>query len=736
MSHILITEPNQEPYYELSLINNKKCKIDVNSLSKIMHVNHDSLNFIPNWFLHNTGYIVCSIPSNQILNYKRTFYMHRYLLNQYNYDGRISVDHINQDPTDNRLSNLRLSTQSTQNHNQRKKERNFIKLSGFDTDIQLPEYIELVKEETIKTTRNGKEYTSILPEHFRIVSKYLNFEKHSTKSSKISLKERLSDALIKRYNLIVNSYVNIKDLCIDGYRFTTIDEFENHTLEYIKILCNITIDKITDDDDFLENSKIKKVNIPKYVSYSPPKKGRGSQLTYDRRNKETNERTEFSSSSSKFKSLDDKFIKIVELMKKNQVEIIWDVKPDFINELNEIQSITNDHNFSKECLMEIKNSCMNKTPRLKPNPLDIIIITKLNNDIENINKSIVTSVMQINYDRVSQIINNQLKLDTMNKISEDYLKHTNLDFIEEYNIIKNMILTEMTSRKDKKSTSKQVKKTLPCEQDLLDLTSKLSNTLPTTTITKQQSILNNQKPKYNWKFDIDTIIDMVKDKGVLTYQEISKKYTDIEDNMISISDVQNVCTNSRAYSLDESDFLNRSDMSFEEYKSKRQSDVRLDMTHKTMDQKYSDISSNQYKELCKTNSISKRTCTSITLVQIFKDKYSILTAQKTALKYKNKMDETVSECLVKQIWSGSSQLFKDDFINQTDITYQQYLEDVKKEKTEFSRPLEYKKKFDEIIDGIDKKTIKELNRTHIKTLKMVGKDDIFINNLRKQIKTL
>ena len=52
----------------------------------------------------------------------------------------------------------------------------------------------------------------------------------------------------------------------------------------------------------------------------------------------------------------------------------------------------------------------------------------------------------------------------MNKISEDYLKHTNLDFIEEYNIIKNMILTEMTSRKDKK-----VKKTLPCEQDLLDL---------------------------------------------------------------------------------------------------------------------------------------------------------------------------------------------------------------------------------------------------------------------------
>ena len=281
MSYQLINEPNQEPYYELSLLNGEKCKIDVNSLTKVTNVQISNIcdNFEPTWYITN-NYVICSIPSNKLIgDAKRFLYMHRYLLNQYNYDGRISVDHINQDPTDNRLCNLRLATQSTQNHNQRKKERNFIKLTGFDTEIQLPEYIEFVKEETIKTTRNDKDYTSILPEHFWIVSKYLNFEKHSSKSSKMSLKERLSDALIKRYNLIVNSYVNIKDLCIDGYCFTTNDEFENHTLEYIKILCNVSIEKIADDEDFLESSKIKKVNIPKYVSYSPAKKGRGSQLT-------------------------------------------------------------------------------------------------------------------------------------------------------------------------------------------------------------------------------------------------------------------------------------------------------------------------------------------------------------------------------------------------------------------------------------------------------------------------
>ncbi len=729
MSYTLITKPNEEPYYELSLMNNKTCKIDINSFTKIKNVEIDNIcdDFEPNWYINN-GYVMCSIPSNKLLgNTSRFIYMHRYLLNQFNYDGKISVDHINQDQTDNRLFNLRLATQSTQNHNQTKKERNFIKLTGFDTEIQLPEYIEYVKEETIKSTRNGEECDSILPEHFRIVSKYLEFEKHSSKSSKISLKERLSDALIKRYNLNINSTVNIEDLYIDGYRFKNNNEFEKHTVEYINVLCNISIETIPNNDDFLEKSKIKKNNLPKYVSYASAKAGRGSQLIYDRRNKETGERTEFTSSCSKFKSLDDKFIEIIDLMKKNKVDIVWNIKPDFVNQLNEINIITNSKDFSKECLMEIKNSCQNKTHRLKPNPVDIIIITKLNNDIENINKSVISSIMGINYDRISQIINNELKLDTMSKISEDYINHTNSDFINEYNTIKSMIISEMALRKEKKSKPENVKKQLPNNQDLLDLTSKL--TITPSTI----PMLNRHK---NWKFDIDTIINMVKDKGVLTYQQISEKYTDVEGKPISISDVQNVCSNNKAYSLDEDDFINinHSDISFEEYKSKRQADVRLDMSHKTMKDKYADITTDKYKKLCKTNSLSKRTCDSETMVDIFMDKYTILTSIKTSLKYKNKKGEVVSDALVKQIWSGSTALFVDDFINRTDITYEQYLTDIKKDKTEFSRPLEYKQKYEDILEGIKNGEIKSLNRTHIKTLKMIGKDDKFINQLKSQIK--
>jgi len=122
------------------------------------------------------------------------------------------------------------------------------------------------------------------------------------------------------------------------------------------------------------------------------------------------------------------------------------------------------------------------------------------------------------------------------------------------------------------------------------------------------------------------------------------------------------------------------------------------------------------------------------MVDIFMDKYTILTSIKTSLKYKNKKGEVVSDALVKQIWSGSTALFLDDFINRTDITYEQYLTDIKKDKTEFSRPLEYKQKYEDILEGIKNGEIKSLNRTHIKTLKMIGKDDQFINQLKSQIK--
>lgn len=732
----LITN-EKESYYEIELANNNFCKVNIETIDKIKNVKIDefNINYFPTWYKSKNGYIVCSIskyPSN-------TLYMHRYLMNQFNYDGKISVDHINQDKTDNRLENLRLATQSTQNHNQKKKERQFIKPFGFDVEFQLPQYIEFVKEEKIKTTKNGKEVEGILPDHFRIVSCYLGFEKHASKSSKLTIKERLCSALCKRYYLVINSIDKITDLCIDGYQLKTIKEFEEHTIDFVKGLCNITLDKITNDDEFPENSRITRINLPKHISYTSAKGIRGSSLSYEK--KIDGKKFTFSSSSSKNKTLDEKYIQIINLMNENKVDFIWNEKPDFINDNNEIinlQEMMNDiiikkmkketqgetkeiiiennkfkKEFSEECLKEIVKSRNDKITRKKLNPIDIIIIQKLNKDIDNISKSVVAFVLLTTDEKVSQIIQNELNHIDMDKITNDFQNYSNSKFIEEYKNIKKDVIEEIKKRKEKQGTGFKLKSKTNIKND-------------------------------DWKFDIETIICMVKDKEFFTFDKIAEKYKDIKGNEISVSDVQNVCCNGRSYWLDESDFIDRTDISYQEYKSKREKNTRhkIKLPSSNINSNTEKVYTNEELEENKINSISKRTCDANVMINIFKDKYTILTALKTSLKYKNKKGEQITEAIVKQIWCGSTKLFETDFIDynlennlENKITYQQYLRDIEIDKTVFSKPLESHEKFNELLKGVEKKTIKELTRTHIKHIKLCGYDEKYIIDLRQKIKS-
>jgi hypothetical protein len=722
MEFIKIIKNNQPPYYELKIYNNLTCKIDLNSLDKISNVYIPGvcIKFTPTWYLNN-GYIMCSIPESKNISESHTIYMHRYLMNQFEYDGKLSVDHINRDKTDNRLSNLRIATQSDQNHNRTLKERNYIKPDGFDVEFQLPEYIEYQAESKIKTTKDDKEIESTLPAHFRIHSKYIGFDKHSTKSNKLTIKERLSNALSKRYNLVINnSTKNIKDLYIDGYQFNSNQEFEKHTIECINVLCGFNIDKIPSDDDFLEDSRIKKSNIPTYVYYTPPKNSRGSQLTYDKNNKETKERTQFSSSGSKFKSLDDKFDEIISLMHKNKVEFIWNEKPSFIDDKNQVSDIKSNSEYSLEWLNEIKSSRIEKKQRDKHNPVDIIIIKKLNTDFNNkINKTVTSDIIQLTTDRITLIINDKISNNNIDigKVADDYTNHTNSDFIDEYNKIKKEIEEESEKRKE----------------------SQINNLLNRKPIGENNPVkVPEVKPliikKNGWKIDVLTIILMVQDKGTLTFNEIAKKYKDIDGNSISLSDVQNICSPGRSYWLDKEDFEEDFPMTYQEYKDKRASNVRIMMANQANSNIKDKVGDEKYLEICKTNSISKRTCDSQTMVDIFLDKYTSLTAAKSSLKHTNKNGEQVTVAMVTQIWNGGTTLFESDFEERTDISYSKYLVDVKEDKTTFTKDLENKEKYEQVLSDVENKKIKELTRTHIKYLKMFGKDDKFIIDLRAKIK--
>ena len=109
--------------------------------------------------------------------------------------GQLSVDHINRDKLDNRLENLRITTQSIQNSNQDKRKRkcNARKLPKELENIILPKYVNYNKEE-------------YKPNKFR---EYFRIEKHpklkkiwsSSKSIKLNILDKLKQTKEKLYQI-------------------------------------------------------------------------------------------------------------------------------------------------------------------------------------------------------------------------------------------------------------------------------------------------------------------------------------------------------------------------------------------------------------------------------------------------------------------------------------------------------------------------------------------------------
>ena len=78
------------------------------------------------WYIARTGTTANSRDLNYVCcrNNQKTIYLHAYIMNHmFNSKGKLSVDHIDQNPLNNRLSNLRIVNQSIQNQNTSKRSR-------------------------------------------------------------------------------------------------------------------------------------------------------------------------------------------------------------------------------------------------------------------------------------------------------------------------------------------------------------------------------------------------------------------------------------------------------------------------------------------------------------------------------------------------------------------------------------------------------------------------------------
>jgi hypothetical protein len=144
------------------------------------------------WY-NNNGYIMAHVITGKLL------YIHQIIMNCYG-NGKgtknISVDHIDQDPLNNSLENLRIATRKEQENNQngikagtkRERKHNAIQLPEGITQDMMRKYVVYYHEWLDKEHTKEREFFK--------VEKHPKLDKiwFTSKSSKVSIQEKLEQA--------------------------------------------------------------------------------------------------------------------------------------------------------------------------------------------------------------------------------------------------------------------------------------------------------------------------------------------------------------------------------------------------------------------------------------------------------------------------------------------------------------------------------------------------------------
>ena len=263
-----VKDKNSNLYYLMSCKDLNKntvyFKFDINSLDKVLNAYEGKRHV---WHSDKNGYVKTTyIDSNGI---KINRYLHQHLMNYYGNGlnkNTKTIDHINRDKLDNRLSNLRLATQSEQNINtdKRKRKKDAKDLPDCLTQDMIPKYVVYYNECYNKEKELYREFFKI--------------EKHpkydgsicGSKSNKVSIQDKLKE--IKEFLKNIDENKDIikeeKKLPV-GIRLKVLDNSEqlildckiNNTRYGLKMKCNNS--KTFDENYQMFKNKV----IEKYPNY-------------------------------------------------------------------------------------------------------------------------------------------------------------------------------------------------------------------------------------------------------------------------------------------------------------------------------------------------------------------------------------------------------------------------------------------------------------------------------------
>ena len=265
-------DESKKRYYEIFIGVNNTTQlqfsfiVDEVSLPKILQLNINN-TIIKNhlWEMCNNQYIWVRPQGN------KSIYLHRYLSGCINGDNK-TIDHINNNKLDNRLSNLKVATMTEQNMNRpnvnRKHDLNSI-LNPIqiipetpETQLSIPKIVTKSLLFITKKKSDGVDYFCV--EISKARTRVEDIRDNSSKSSLLTLKEKLGHVIYKRYMYICKYPIIMKEQ-IDGKTFTTLDEFKIHS--EVKLNEILTTEQpntiIYTLDSFLDYLNTKK--IPKYI---------------------------------------------------------------------------------------------------------------------------------------------------------------------------------------------------------------------------------------------------------------------------------------------------------------------------------------------------------------------------------------------------------------------------------------------------------------------------------------
>lgn len=182
--------------------NDTECvfKFEAGSLNKVLRFDADS-TVSPSWYLMLNGYIATTVKG-------KIRYLHQHIMDYHGQQSvesglnpELSVDHINKNKLDNRLSNLRLATQREQNMNTDRVYVRTITLPAgcLFTVADMPKLIQYKPEKVYSGATHGQ--------HFIIEVKLpvtgTKIIKKTTKRADRTIYYKLIQAVKLRYNLMV-----------------------------------------------------------------------------------------------------------------------------------------------------------------------------------------------------------------------------------------------------------------------------------------------------------------------------------------------------------------------------------------------------------------------------------------------------------------------------------------------------------------------------------------------------